>query len=49
MDITHDTKTYDIKFRDSTLGGAGTVHRVYNSWVQDLDRSIRAELVQLNK
>jgi hypothetical protein len=49
VDITHDTKTYDIKYRDSSWGGgSGEVHRVYNTWVQNLDRSIRAELVQLN-
>jgi hypothetical protein len=50
VDITHDTKTYDIKYRDSSWGAAGTgqVHRVYNTWVQNLDRAIRAELVQLN-
>jgi hypothetical protein len=50
VDITYNTKTYDIKYRDSSWDAAGTgqVHRVYNTWVQNLDRAIRAELVQLN-
>lgn len=50
VDITHDTKSYDIKYRDSSWGsGSGEVHRVYNTWVQNLDRSIRSELAQLNR
>jgi hypothetical protein len=50
VDITYNTKTYDIKYRDSSWGaeGTGQVHRVYNTWVQNLDRAIRSELVQLN-
>ena len=50
VDVTYDTKTYSIRHRDSSLGdGSGQVHRIYNSWVQSLDRSIRAELAYLNK
>jgi hypothetical protein len=51
VDITYDTKTYNIRHRDSSWGsaGSGQVHRVYNSWVQSLDRSIRAELLHVSK
>jgi hypothetical protein len=45
--IEHDTKAYSIKFRDSTLRSDGaSIHRLYNTWVQNLDRSIRVELIQ---
>jgi predicted small secreted protein len=46
VDITHNTKTYNIKYRDSTDLGAkdGQIHRNYNGWVQNLDKAIRAQL-----
>jgi hypothetical protein len=46
VDIEHNTKQYSIKYRDSTDLNAkdGTIHRNYNSWVQNLDKSIRAQL-----
>ena len=49
VDVTHDTKTYTIKYRDSTNLDAkdGMIHRNYNSWVQNLDKAIRAELTAL--
>lgn len=49
ISIEHDTKTYSIKYRDSTNLDAkdGTIHRNYNSWVQNLDKGIRAELTAL--
>jgi hypothetical protein len=50
VDVTYDVKTFSIKHRDSSLGGdSGNVHRVYNNWVQSLDRSIRAELLHVSK
>ena len=46
--IDHDTKAYNIKMRDTSVRNDGTsVHRAYNQWVQNLDRSIRVELGSL--
>jgi hypothetical protein len=47
VDITHNTKTYSIKYRDSTDLAAkdGQIHRNYNGWVQNLDKAIRAQLL----
>jgi len=47
VEITHDEKAYNIKYRDSTNlnADAGQIHKVYNVWVANLDRSIRTELV----
>jgi hypothetical protein len=48
--IEHDTKTYQIKMRETTVRSDGAmVHRVYNTWVQSLDRSIRAELALIGQ
>ena len=49
VEITHDTKTYNIKYRDSAnlKADAGEIHKVYNRWVSNLDRSIRGELAFL--
>lgn len=49
VDIKHDTKTYSIAYRDSVDLGAkdGMIHKNYNSWVQNLDKAIRAQLSQL--
>jgi len=48
VDVTYDTKSYSIKHRDSSLArDSGEVHRVYNGWVQSLERSIRSELAYL--
>jgi hypothetical protein len=46
IDVTHDTKSYSIKYRDSTGLNAkdGTIHKNYNGWVQNLDKRIRNEL-----
>jgi hypothetical protein len=48
VDIEHDTKTYTIKYRDSTnlRSDGAQIHRLYNTWIQSLDRSIRAEMLQ---
>jgi len=49
VDVQHDTKTYSIRYRESTNLNAkdGMIHRNYNSWIQNLDKSIRAELMLL--
>jgi hypothetical protein len=49
VDVEHDTKSYSIKYRDSTGLDArdGTIHRNYNGWIQNLDKGIRAELTGL--
>ena len=46
IDVTHDTKSYSIKYRDSQGLNAtdGTIHKNYNGWIQNLDRRIRNEL-----
>ena len=49
VDITHDTKQYNITYKDSVDLGAkdGQIHKNYNGWVQNLDRGIRAQLSTL--
>jgi hypothetical protein len=49
VDIAYDTKTYSITYKDSrNLDYKGaTIHRNYNGWVQNLDKSIRAQLMTL--
>ena len=48
--IEHDIKTYNIKYRESTLKTDGTsIHKIYNRWVQNLDRSIRTELSSIGQ
>ena len=49
IDVEHDTKTYSIKYRESTNLDAkdGIIHRNYNSWIENLDKGIRAELAAL--
>jgi hypothetical protein len=46
VDITYDTKTYSIQYKDSrNLGYDGTtIHANYNGWVQNLDKAIRTQL-----
>jgi hypothetical protein len=45
VDIEHDTKSYSIKYRDSTNLEArdGTIHKNYNGWVQNLEKAIRVQ------
>jgi hypothetical protein len=45
VDIDYDTKQYSITYRDSVDLGAkdGTIHKNYNSWVQNLDNRIRTQ------
>ncbi len=47
VDIEHDTKSYTIKYRDSTnLNAAdGMIHKNYNGWIQNLDKAIRSQLM----
>lgn len=49
IDVTHDTKSYSITYRDSSNLEAkdGMIHRNYNGWVQNLDKRIRSELTAL--
>jgi hypothetical protein len=49
VDITYDTRTYNITYKDSQeLGYDGTnIHKNYNGWVQNLDKGIRTQLLNL--
>ncbi len=46
VDIDYSTKSYSIHYKDSQeLGYDGTtIHKNYNSWVQNLQRAIQTEL-----
>jgi len=46
VDISYDTKTYSIKYKDSSgLEYDGTnIHSNYNGWIQNLDKAIRSQL-----
>lgn len=49
VEVTHTTKAYSIKYKDSkNLGYDGAnIHRNYNHYVQELDKGIRAQLLNL--
>ena len=48
--IDYDTKTYNIKMQEtSVMRSDGSVHPTYNTWVQNLDRSIRVELASVGQ
>lgn len=49
VDIPYTTKNYSIVLKSSTNLGEkdGQIHKNYNSWVQNLDRDIGAELARL--
>jgi len=49
VDITYDTKSYSIKYKDSSnLQYDGkTIHSNYNGWIQNLDKAISKELLAL--
>jgi len=49
VDITYTKSTYSIKYKDSTnLNYDGeTIHSNYNSWITNLDRRIKVELVNM--
>jgi hypothetical protein len=46
VDIAYNTKTYSIKYKDSSnLDYDGTnIHSNYNGWIQNLDNAIRSQL-----
>ena len=48
IDVTYDTKTYNITYRDSTnlsyVPENKTIHSNYNGWVQNLDKAIRVQV-----
>lgn len=49
VDVTYDTQTYNITYKDSVkLGYNGErIHKNYNGWIMNLDRDIRAQLSTL--
>jgi hypothetical protein len=46
VDIAYDTKKYSINYKDSTdlKYDGSTIHKNYNSWVQNLDKGISKQL-----
>ena len=46
VDVTYDTKSFNIRYKDSSnLGYDGTnIHSNYNGWVQNLEKGIRTQL-----
>jgi hypothetical protein len=49
VDVTYDTKSFNITYKDSVeLNYDGTnIHRNYNGWIQNLEKGIKAQLVNL--
>ena len=49
VDVKYNAKTYSINYKDSNNLNyqGGTIHRNYNSWVQNLDRAIQVQLSSL--
>jgi hypothetical protein len=49
VDVTYDTRSYSINYKDSVnLDYNGQrIHSNYNGWIQNLDRDIRAQLGKL--
>ncbi len=49
VDIKYTPKSYSIVYKDSVNLNAegGQIHRNYNSWIQNLDRAIQAQLSTL--
>jgi hypothetical protein len=51
VDITHDTRTFSITYKDSTNISYDeqrkTVHSNYNGWVQNLEKGIRIQVQTL--
>jgi hypothetical protein len=48
VNIDYDTASYSINYADSSElkydAAKGTIHKNYNSWVQNLNNAIRAQL-----
>lgn len=51
VDITFDTKSFNITYRDSTnldyRATDKTIHSNYNGWIQNLEKGIRAQVTVL--
>ena len=51
VDITHDTKTFSITYKDSSNISyneqSKTIHSNYNGWVQNLEKGIRIQVQTL--
>ncbi len=49
VDVTHDTRIFNIKYRTSTNldQSGGQIHRNYNGWIKNLEKGIRAQLANL--
>ena len=51
VDITHDTRTFSITYKDSTNVSyneqAKTIHSNYNGWIQNLEKGIRIQVQTL--
>ncbi len=46
IDVAYDTKSYSIKYRESTGLDArdGMIHKNYNGWIQNLEKAIQSQL-----
>jgi hypothetical protein len=53
VDITYNSKTYSITYKDSTNlkynADKQTIHENYRSWIQNLDNNIRGRLTVAGK
>ena len=51
IDITYDTKSFNINYKDSVnldyREGDKTIHSNYNGWIQNLEKGIRAQVTVL--
>jgi hypothetical protein len=51
VDITYDTKSYSINYKDSSNlqynAEKREIHKNYNGWVQNLENGIRMQLLHL--
>ena len=51
VDITYDTKSFDIHYKDSVnldyRDSDKTIHSNYNGWIQNLEKGIRAQVTVL--
>lgn len=49
IDVRYTPTTYSIQYKESTNLDYkdGQIHRNYNGWVENLDRDIRGQLLQL--
>lgn len=51
VDITYDTKSYSINYKDSSNlqydAAKGEIHKNYNGWIQNLENGIRTQLLHM--